>query len=200
MQIIKFDNRESYMYGLQRYNGIEKEFIEAQYYVSFDLDSVYSEFFTREIILIGSEIESAFKELCHRIDGSTPGNMCDYKSIITHMPRITEISVRNKQNGRCCYPFREWNDGKLHWWTVYTELKHNIVDEKANLGIALEMLQAYLLLLFCITAMVSNVNIDYLHFPKLFEVDFSVGAAIIPSMDYVIIYDRKEILNSLGYR
>lgn len=190
------------MYGLQRYIGIEKEFLEAQFYVSLDQNSVYSEFFTRQIILLGSEIESALKELCKKINGSTPGNMSDYKSIIlAHLPNITEINVCNKQNGMRCFPFKCWNEGKLQWWSVYTELKHNIVDEKANLGIALEMLQAYLLLLFCINAMDGNIYIDYIHYPKLYEVDFTIrGSAIIPSMDYVIVYDRNDILNSLGYK
>jgi len=80
------------MYGWQRYLSIEQEFAAARYYVSFSVGNAYSEFFTREVILLGVEIEAAFKELCRRINNSTPGNMGDYKSIILGTyPRIVDI-------------------------------------------------------------------------------------------------------------
>ena len=67
------------IYGLQRYLGIERDFLKAQFYVSFDNKTAFSEFFSREVVLLGSEIEAAFKELCFLIDGRKPGNMGEYK-------------------------------------------------------------------------------------------------------------------------
>lgn len=189
------------VYGLQRYLSVEKEFIEAQYYVSFSQKSVYSEFFTREIILLGTEIEAAFKELCYRIDGSTPGNMSEYKNtILSYMPEIVNISVVDKQNGMVCIPFSGWSTGKLFWWDVYTGIKHNLVDVAANLGVAITMLQAYELMLFCVTAMKEDIRIGFSDIPKLFKVDIPVrGVAVMPNMDTEFVYDREEILKCLGY-
>ena len=190
------------MYGWERYIGIERDFISAKFYVSFGQENVYSEFFTREIILLGTEIEAALKELCKRIDGSTAGNMCEYKNIIlTAMPKITQIAVIEKNSGRCCYPFYNWDVAKLDWWDVYTGVKHNLVDEKANLGVALKMLQAYELLLFCITAIKEDVHINSLEMPKMYNVIFPMrGEAILANLDHIIIYERKEILKALGYK
>lgn len=70
------------IYGWQRYLGIENDFLEALFYVSFDIKDAYSEFFSREIILLGSEIEASFKKLCESINGATPGNIGEYKAII----------------------------------------------------------------------------------------------------------------------
>ena len=192
---------DNLMYGLKRYNSIEKDFIDADFYVSLTQNSVFSEFFTREIILLGAEIDSALKELCKRTNGSTLKNMGEYRpKVIEYLPNITKIPVSNRENGMLYYPFENFDKCKPKWWDVYTSLKHNIVDENATLGIALEMLQAYLLLIFCIEALNGNVNIDYQHYPKLFNVEFPIrGSTIIPSMDYVIIYSRDDILNSLGY-
>lgn len=189
------------MYGLERYLGIEKDFIEAKFYVAFDQDNVYSEFFTREIILLGAEIEAAFKELSNRIDCSTPGNMGDYKRIILScLPQIVSVSVCEKQSGKYHFTFETWNIGALKWWSVYTGIKHNLVDTNANLGVALTMLQAYLVLIFCVTAMKEDVYFDILDTPKLFQVGFQAkGTAWLQNMDMVMFYSRETILSSLGY-
>jgi len=189
------------MYGLERYLGIEKDFIEAKFYVAFNQDAVYSEFFTREIILLGAEIEAALKELCNRIDGSTPGCMSDYKRIIlSKLPNIVSISVCEKQSGKPISPFENWDKGVLNWWSVYTGIKHNLVDSKATLGVALTMLQAYLVLIFCVTAMKQDIHINVLNAPKLFQVGFELkGSALLQNMEMITIYDRGSVLGELGY-
>ena len=52
------------MYGWQRYLSIEQEFLAARQYVPYKLmKSAYSEFFTRQVIILGAEIESALKRV-----------------------------------------------------------------------------------------------------------------------------------------
>lgn len=190
------------MYGLQRYLGIEKDFIEAHYFVSFNQEDVYSEFFTREIILLGSEIEAAFKELCNRINGSTPGNIGEYKqTILSRLPNIVNVSVREKKSGIIKIPFENWNIGELEWWSVYTGIKHNLVDVQANLGVAKSMLQAYLVLLFCVTAIREDIHFEFLDTPKLFQVGLPVrGSALMSNMELITIYNKDDVLTTLGYK
>ena len=187
------------IYGWQRYLGMEKDFLEAEFYVSLDQSEVYSEFFTREIILLGAEIDSAFKELCRRLDGTMPNNIGDYRRIIlAHLPNIIKVSVCTK--GTPYGPFEGWDTGPLQWWRVYSKMKHNIVDNEATLGVAMAMLQAYQLLLFCITAVSEDVRLNLIDMPKLVEVKLPGNAgAVYPDMQVVRVYPRKDVLNTLGY-
>lgn len=186
------------IYGWQRYLGIEQDFLKAQFYASFDLEEVYSEFFSREVILLGAEIEAAFKELCRRINGAEPSNIGDYKRIILgEYPGLVNTYVRNKQSNENQYPFREWDSGPLTWWRIYTDTKHNLVDRAATLGVALTMLQAYELLLFCIEATKGSFIIGYLDQPKLFIPDFQPGFAMIDDMQAVHIYDGTALREKL---
>lgn len=185
------------MYGWQRYLSIEQEFAAARYYVSFSVGNAYSEFFTREVILLGVEIEAAFKELCRRINNSTPGNMGDYKSIILGTyPRIVDIYVSSKETGQIFYPFRGWDTGHLSWWDVYVQVKHNLVDQAATLDVALTMLQAYEILLFCIAATSGNFSFNYLDNPKLFTPGFEPGMSVI-NMQIVMDYYGEDIISKL---
>lgn len=186
------------MYGLQRYLGIEQEFITAQQYVDLSLETAFSEFFTREVIILGVEIEAAFKELCRRINGSTPGNMADYKStILSTYPNIVNVYVKNKRTGTIEYPFREWDIGPLPWWSVYTQVKHNLIDRAATAGIALSMLRAYELLLFCVEATNGDFSFGYMDTPKLFIPEFEPGMTLENDMTFMLRYSGFEIQQRL---
>ena len=184
------------VYGWQRYLSIEQDFIKAQYYVSFDIKDAYSEFFSREVILLGSEIESAFKELCKRIDGSTPGNIGQYKqTILSFYPGIINVGVINKQTNEIQFPFKDWDSSTLSWWEIYSNTKHALVDKTATLQVALIMLQALELLFFCITtkSASSSIFLDYLETPRLFKPAFQPGFAIMGDMNQVYTYSKQEI-------
>lgn len=186
------------IYGWQRYLGIEKDFLEAQFYVSFDISSAYSEFFTREVILLGVEIEAAFKELCSRTTGTVPGNMGQYKDVIlSNYPGIVDIYVKNKQTNIIEKPFENWDNGRLTWWDAYTNVKHNLIDQNATLQVALSMLKAYELLLFCVAAKQGDFSIDYLSTPKLFIPDFDPGLSIMADMRTQLNYSGNQILSRL---
>ena len=191
------------IYGWQRYLSIEQDFIKAQYYVSFDIRDAYSEFFSREVILIGSEIESAFKELCKHINESRPGNISQYKQIIlAHYPGIVNVGIINKQTHETQRPFDGWDKDSLSWWDKYVGTKHAIVDQNATIQVALTMLQALELLFFCITTKITSsvFTLDYLDTPKLFIPSFQPGFAVMRDMNQVYTYDKQEIENILKIR
>lgn len=186
------------MYGWQRYLGIEKDFLDAQFYISFDIKDAYSEFFSREVILLGSEIEASFKTLCEMIKGPTPGNIKEYKTIILgEYPGIENIKIKNKQTDGYEKPFKEWGKEGLTWWDVYTRTKHNLVDTDATLGTALTMLQAYELLLYCISATMGNFEMDYLESPRLFIPEFDPGFRLTVGMRGILRYDAEAIRSIL---
>ena len=188
------------IYGWQRYLSIEQDFIKAQYYVSFDIKNAYSEFFSREVILIGSEIENAFKELCKHIGGSGPGNISQYKQIILgYYPGIVNVGIINKQTFEIQKPFNGWDEGSLSWWDKYVGTKHALVDQNATIQVALTMLQALELLFFCITTKTTSsfFTLDYLDTPKLFRPVFQPGFAVMGDMNQVYTYNKQEIENIL---
>ncbi|WP_029200398.1 hypothetical protein [Oribacterium sp. NK2B42] len=120
------------IYGWQRYLGIEQEFITARQYVSFEQDNTYSEFFTRSVIILGAEIEGAFKKICSNIDGSALGNIGQYKEIILGVyPGIVSLTCAMRGSERRLQPFEDWDKEKLSWWDVYANVKHSLVDKDA---------------------------------------------------------------------
>lgn len=186
------------LYGLYRYLGIEEDFIKAQYYVSFENQNAFSEFFTREVILLGTEIEAAFKELCYRIKGETPGNIGQYKEIILcEYPNIVNIGVKNIKTNVVDKPFSGWDTGNLEWWDKYTGVKHNLVDKEATIHVAVTMLQAYLLLLFCISATAGIITIEYRDAPKLYSPLFNPGFRLTANMKAEYGYAQDEIIRKL---
>lgn len=186
------------MYGLQRYLSIEQEFINARYYISFENKSAYSEFFTREVIILGAEIESAFKVLCNRIDGSTPGNIAQYKStILNEFPGLVRLGVCNRKTNEITYPFSKWDIGALQWWDVYTSIKHNAICKEATVDVSLSMLQAFELLLFCIEATIGDFSIEYMEMPRLYIPDFPRGIALTTDMQARIRFSRNHIIDYL---
>jgi len=135
--------------GWDRYLGIEKEFIEASYYMSLDNDNAYSEFLTKETILMGSLIEAAIKKLCANLGEVNTGNMGQYKTtILQGAPGIRRFGSKLIRSGRVITPFKDLETHKkIKWWDVFMNTKHSLVDENASCRNALEMLSAYQLLL-----------------------------------------------------
>ena len=141
------------MYGWQRYLSIEQEFLMVRQFVPYSMmGCAYSEFFTRQVIILGSEIEAAFKKVCEFAGLSGAGNMGQYKqTILGAYPKIEEWSCVIKTEDITLRPFEGWS-GKLPWWGIYTNVKHGLVDKDATYEIALKMLGAYELLLLLVEA------------------------------------------------
>ncbi len=176
--------------GWQRYLSIEEDFLKARYYVSFDIDNVYSDFFSKSVIILGAEIEAAFKDLCRAISGKAPDSIEKYKNVILEsFPNIDVLkSTLREDNQREYYPFKGWKNKRLSWWDVYSKIKHSSVDTKATLETAVTMLSAYQLLLFLVATYTCEVDsneyiIAYtqLDLPRLLIPDVPLGIAIVPS-------------------
>lgn len=143
------------MYGWQRYLSIEAEFTGVRQYVPYNLmKTAYSEFFTRQVILLGSEIEAAMKQVCKNVaPDEERGNIGFIKGIILkNFPKIVSWSCKIKVEEIIITPFENWDRVNLDWWDVYTNEKHNLVDKAATYEIALKMLAAYELSLLLVEA------------------------------------------------
>ena len=141
----------SLKYGWDSFLFIEEKFLEAKNYVAFEEKNydTYSLFFSNIIVLLGTRIEAAFKELCSHIDNTqTPGNIGQYKGIILkEYPNIEKCETQLIDSNLKFQPFDGWSNKKLNWWNCYTNLKHNLAANKLNLKVALDMLSAYFILL-----------------------------------------------------
>ncbi len=138
------------VYGWERYINIEETFITARQYISFDNDNAYSDFFTRTVIVLGAEIEAAFKKLCEKLGNPNSGNMTQYKqTILGKYPSIVKWKVKMLGTCKEFQPFKDWQNA-LAWWSIYTDVKHNLVDKDATLKVSLDMLAAYQTLIFAI--------------------------------------------------
>ena len=182
------------IFGWQRYLGIEQEFITARQYVSFDQDNTCSEFFTRSVIILGAEIEGAFKRICKNANGIEPGNIGQYKEIILeNYPGIVNLTCTMRGNERKLFPFDGWDRGKLLWWDVYANVKHSLVDENATCAIALKMLAAYQLCLFIVEATEQTyLENDYLRAYSAID----APKLLIPGLDFAASQDDDGILNA----
>ena len=187
------------IYGWKRYLGIEKEFLDAQYYVSLDIETVYSEFFTREVILLGAEIEAAFKKLCHQLDpNSSAGNIAQYKNIILGFyPGIVDFEIQNNQTHTVTKPFIGWDKKSLPWWDIYGNVKHGLLDQAATSKVATDMLKAYEVLLICISAKRGDLDLNYIELPQLYMPTMGMEFSIKGENRIYLSYSRKEILDLL---
>lgn len=144
------------MYGWIRYLSIEEDFMKSRYYVEFDVESAYSDFISKSVILLGAEIEASFKKLCELInEDEKRGSISDYKKIVLkELPNIGEFkSILRDDKRHEYFPFRDWGMGSLSWWDIYGRTKHDLfVKREATLDVAMNMLSAYQLLIFLIAA------------------------------------------------
>ena len=136
------------------YRLIEKDLVTADTYVEPGQNKVYSVFFKKIILVSGVFIEETLKKLCAILSPEEKtGDINDYKKIIcTKIPAICNIEIYVKSwEYRTVKPFSDWSEGKkLPIWDAYNTIKHDPDNiEKANFGLAVNMVGAlYILLLY----------------------------------------------------
>ena len=187
-------------YGWEKYLLIENDFLKAKQFADFTEKNfeTTSLFFTNQVILLGAEIESAFKKICqsNNVDG---GNIKQYKEEILKMfPKIMKYTCYIPYTNYLIAPFLDWvvENNKLKWWTIYTEVKHSVVDERATMFIALEMLSALQLLLLLIEAKSSSVpdaNGNY----SIFLFSNEIPKLLIPNFKTKTIIGDPGVLTAL---
>ena len=148
-------------FGWENYLLIEEEFLKAKQFVDIKEDNfeVTSLFFSNKIVLLGAEIEAAFKKICS-FDGINGGNMSQYKEeTLKFFPKIADYKCNLSFTEYQVIPFDDWKaeNGKLDWWDVYTNIKHSTVDGAATMKMAICMLSALQILLILIEAKSSSV-------------------------------------------
>lgn len=84
-----------------------------------------------------TEFESSAKSLIKSQDSSkSVGNIGEIKGHLLELfPKIEENEVDIERTGETVKPFEGWSEGRLAWWSSYTELKHNRIENfhEANL-------------------------------------------------------------------
>lgn len=118
-----FNIKDSWNY----YQSLSEDMARTSRYVEpIGQEDVYSIEFSKIIVLSCIELESVFKALCSKIDGSECKNIAEYQEkILREFPRIVDAVVTVPRAGTHLQPFADWKSGgKLSWWKAYTEVKH----------------------------------------------------------------------------
>lgn len=132
-------------------------------------ENVYSYEFAKLIILSCTEVENIFKVLCMVKSGKSCGNIGEYKEVILYsFPKIVDAEVYVSRWAKSIKPFEGWDNGKLSWWEIFIDLKHNrgINFKNASYINAVYSLSAlYLLILYLakvINARISDARGNYI--------------------------------------
>lgn len=133
------------------YKHIEDRFMETNKFVYFDKDNfnVYSYAYISLLLVIGSEIDVLFKEICGYPDDKNK-NMGDYKKdVFNKIPDLDQQEVRIGYFGLKILPFKDLrSQNGMTWWKNYNSVKHNRQTsiKLANLETVLNALAALFLL------------------------------------------------------
>lgn len=138
----------------QYYLSLEQDFLKTLRFVELDKDNynTYSIEFSKLLLLIGAEFESASKELIDSVEPSLKvGDIADIKGgLLKHFPKICNNEVRVPKYKLSILPFENWDNGmKLKWWDSYNSLKHNRIGnfKEAKLESVLYAIGALLVVL-----------------------------------------------------
>ena len=114
---------------VNQYSLLEKDFIEATQYVTFESDNyqTYSNVFSKLLLQIGSEVDNILKSICE-IEGRT--YISDYaKEVLNRYPGITAQKVIIRDNQQVLIPYQGWcinePSKSLKFWDAYNSVKHD---------------------------------------------------------------------------
>ncbi len=145
-------NKNTIVDAWNYYLTIEQDLIETSRYVDYNgQENVYSYEFAKIIVAASVEAESLFKTICKEISGKDTESITSYKrTILKRTPEIEDAKVYARRMRREIEPFKNWSSGKLRWWTAYTKIKHNRMEnmKEATLLNAVTTVSAVYVLLF----------------------------------------------------
>lgn len=136
------------------YLVLEKDFLDTERYISFDLGDNYlydshtihdygnsgafSNEFVKQYQAICSEVDVVLKTICKELSGITENNMPAYTDLVLKKwETLSEQKVR--MNTIELQPFKNWKPSPSYsapdWWTPYNRVKHERLENfrKANL-------------------------------------------------------------------
>ena len=161
-------NRDEFCkYHWEYYLVLEKDFLETERYISFDLGDNYlyddrettnignSMTFSNEYIkqyqTICSEIDVVMKSICNELGNSSADNIKGYTPVIlSKWSNITQQKVKIRDIE--LQPFMNWKDEpnykSPYWWKPYNKVKHERIDyyKMANLKNVLNSLAGLFIL------------------------------------------------------
>lgn len=161
-------NRDEFCkYHWEYYLVLEKDFLETERYISFDLGDNYlyderettnignSMTFSNENIkqyqTICSEIDVVMKSICNELGNSSADNIKGYTPVIlSKWSNITQQKVKIRDIE--LQPFMNWKDEPNYkspdWWKPYNKVKHERIDyyKMANLKNVLNSLAGLFIL------------------------------------------------------
>lgn len=120
--------------------SLEKDLQELSFFIEFSEDNLktYSTKLSSLFLSCSSEVDVVAKLLCKRLDNKTPRNISEYKkTIIHHLPDITQDKVFLRQYSLSLTPWRDWEqEPSTQWWSSYNKVKHkrDCHFNEANLG------------------------------------------------------------------
>ena len=162
-------NRDEFCkYHWEYYLVLEKDFLETERYISFDLGDNYL-YDERETTNIGnsmtfsglnilnniktvcSEIDVVMKSICNELGNSSADNIKGYTPVIlSKWSNITQQKVKIRDIE--LQPFMNWKDEPNHkspdWWKPYNKVEHERIDyyKMANLKNVLNSLAGLFIL------------------------------------------------------
>ena len=157
------------------YKHIEDQFMETNKYVYFDKDNfnVYSYAYISLLLIIGSEVDVLFKEICGYPDEKNK-NMGNYKQdVFNKIPDLDKQEVEIAYFGLKILPFKDLTSPNgMTWWKNYNSVKHN---RQTNIKLAnLETVLIALAALFLLNRFVISDNLGkdeyyYMNKSRLFK-------------------------------
>ena len=137
------------------YQSIESQFEETLQYVAVDINvtfKTYSNRYASLLQVIGSELDSAFKEYCGFVQNEHR-TIADYAtSILSTDSDIVSQQVEFRGASITLVPFAGWDANRakqsLAWWKAFDSIKHSRAScpELANLENVLNSLSALYLM------------------------------------------------------
>jgi hypothetical protein len=143
--------------------ALEKELESSFNYIEPDNAnlSCYGAKFVILLNTIGIEFESLTKTLIkHKSPEAKVGNIGDIKkNLLELFPNICTNQVEITRLNEIRTPFQGWNnDGKLDWWSDFTDIKHNRINNfsRANLNTVLEAMSALVVIIIYLSRFRDN--------------------------------------------
>lgn len=211
-------NRDEFCrYHWDYYLVLERDFLETERYVSFDLgdnylydgkrvtdfgnSKIYSNEYVKQYQAICSEIDVIMKTICfelgninanNMVSGYTPTILNEWKQI-----RLQKVKMKNIE----LQPFVNWKADPYKapdWWPAYNKVKHERVDnfKKANLKNVINALAGLYVLESYLARHIGEKNND-VDVPndvsKVFElVDFITKNRVIAKNTYLVLVNGEE--------
>mgnify|MGYP004522084221 CR=1 FL=1 len=192
------------------YLVLEKDLLDTERYISFDLgdnylydshaitdlgnSNTFSNEFVKQYQAICSEVDVILKSICKELGNTTADSMPNYTDLVlNHWNTLSNQRV--KMNAIELQPFKNWKPNPAYnspdWWSPYNRVKHERLENfrKANLKnvtnalAGLYILESYLVKLIGDRDNTMDVPNDI---SKLFElIDFHTNNVVIGHESYL---------------